>query len=178
MNRLLLWGLAGTVALSAWALLNPRTADNAPAPSAVIPAAARIAATSARVQAAPAAAASALPGSWPEPAMEPGARSPFGSPPAPPPKRVAPAAVAAPPPPPPAPANYRFWGHLSAPDKQVLTFLAKGQDGPAVEIHTGTRLEDGWAVESISDNAIVLANAATQQRTTVFVPPADPAAMH
>lgn len=178
MNRVLIWGLAGTVALSAWALLHPRTVDNAAAPNAVIPPASRIAAVGASAEAPPAAPLAALPGAWPEPAMEVGARSPFGSPPAPPPKPAAPAAVAAPPPPPPSPANYRFWGHLSSPDKQALTFLAKGQDGAPVEVHTGTRLEDGWVVESISDNAIVLANAATQQHTTVFVPPADPAATH
>lgn len=178
MNRALIWSLAGTVALSVWALLNPRTTDSAPAPSAVILPASRNAAVKARVQAPPAAPSPALTGAWPEPAMELGNRSPFGSPPAPPPKPVAPVVVVAPPPPPPPPANYRFWGHLSSPDKQVLTFLAKGQDGAPVEIHTGTRLEDGWAVESISDNAIVLANAATQQHTTVFVPPADPAATH
>ncbi len=112
--------------------------------------------------------------------MEPAARSPFDSPqpPAAKPAKQGPVVAAAPPPPPPPPANFRFWGRMTSPDKNSLLFLARGDDGAPVEIHTGTHLEGGWQVEAISDNAISLVNAATQQHTTVFVPPVDPGAMH
>lgn len=65
---------------------------------------------------------------------------------------------------------------MSSPEKRTTVFLAKGQDAAPIAVQTGTRLEDGWSVDAISDNTIVLANAATQQRTTIFVPPADVAA--
>ena len=178
MNRALVWGFAATVALSVWALLNPRTPDNAPASSKVIAAAARVDVPKDAAQASTSPIAHPLPDAWPAPAMEPAARSPFASPQPPVPKSVTKApVVAAPPPPPPPPADYRFWGRMISPDRQSLLFLARGQDGTPVEIRTGTRLEGGWSVESISDNAIVIANAATRQHTTILVPPADAAAM-
>jgi hypothetical protein len=62
---------------------------------------------------------------------------------------------------------------MSSPDKRSLVFLVKGQDSAPVAIQAGTRLDDGWFVETIGENAFVLANAATQQRTTIFVPPSD-----
>jgi hypothetical protein len=85
--------------------------------------------------------------------------------------------VSAPTAPTPPPASYRFWGRMTAPDKRTVLYLAKGQDVTPVAVAVGTHLEDGWSVEEISDNAIVLANAISQQRTTIFVPPPDSAAM-
>jgi hypothetical protein len=109
--------------------------------------------------------------------MDVAARSPFEPSSSPSQKAPVQPTVAAPPPlPPPPPANYRFWGRMSSPDKHSSLFLAKGEDGTPVAVQAGTHLDDGWSVEAIGDNAIVLANAATQQRTTIFVPPAEAAA--
>jgi hypothetical protein len=53
---------------------------------------------------------------------------------------------------------------------QRLTYLSRGESGNPVAIDVGTRLEDGWMVDAIGDNAIVLVHAATQQRSTVSIP--------
>jgi hypothetical protein len=119
-----------------------------------------------------------LPSAWPKPAMDVAVRNPFAPPSMPLPKvlpqpPVTTAPLLAPTPP---PASYRFWGRMSSPDKHTSLFLAKGQDGLPVPVQAGTHFDDGWSVETIGDNTIVLANAATQQRTTIFVPPAEAAA--
>jgi hypothetical protein len=190
MNRGLIWGLAGTAALSTWVLLNPRLPRTAPVYNAVVQPALPVAAVDARTTAfatSGKARADFIPETspaqadrWPEPTMEPANRSPFESPVLPPPKPIAPAPGApvtrAPEPPP--PANYRFWGHMAAPDKRVMFFLALGQDGAPIQVQQGTHLDGGWSVESISDNAVVLANDVTQQRTTIFVPAAETTALH
>lgn len=178
MKRWLLWSLAGAVVLSAWALFDQKRADSAPASSRVVQPT-TLDGVAQGSAGAGSAAKSPPPGQWPEPAMDEAARSPFAMPTPPaarPSMPVAPVVVA--PPPPPPTAGYRFWGRLSSPDGNSLVFLAKLPAGSPVEIHTGTRLEDGWAVDGISDNAIVLARAATQQRTTILVPAADTTAGH
>lgn len=190
MNRGLMWSLIGTLVLSAGALFYPRSSGDAVSNGAVVQAVRPDAndanhssaqalgiTTNAKVPANPASfGADAFPSHWPIPTMEPAARSPFSQPVPPAPKVAALAHVAsAAPPPTPPPANFRFWGRLSSPDKQVLVFLVKGQDGVPIEVQHGTRLDDGWTVESISDNAIALVNAISQQRTTILVPLADPA---
>jgi hypothetical protein len=192
MNRGLIWGLIGTLALSAVALIYPRHSDNSSLISAVVVPAVRAARndvppSSAQITGSLSGArspANSSPGFgygqpeiWPRPVLEPATRSPFSPPVSAAPKPVIQARVASavPPTPAPPPADFRFWGRMSSPDKQMLFFLAKGADGAPVEVHHGTKLDDGWAVESISDNAIVLVNAVTQQRTTILVPLADSA---
>jgi outer membrane usher protein FimD/PapC len=74
------------------------------------------------------------------------------------------------------PSNYRFWGRLTAPDGHRLLMLARGSDGQPVTIDSSTKLEDGWAVESIGDNGVVLVHAASQRRERIPIPAEAPAA--
>lgn len=116
------------------------------------------AATLGSAGAAVAAAASApLPSRLPDRDLVAGQRDIFTpvtapSPPPPPP----PAAPPPPPPPPPAPPpmNWRAVGAIVAPDGQRLVWLAKGND--EITIQTGTTLDDGYVVQSIDDQAVVL----------------------
>jgi len=118
------------------------------------------------------AASATLPEHWPQPNVEPAVRNPFLATPPPAPKPVAAVAVQAPPPAPPPPvSDYRFWGRMAVGAGQRLTYVARGDAGNPTAIDVGTRLEDGWSVESIGDNAIVLVHAATQQRSTLSIPP-------
>lgn len=183
MNRALLGVLAGTGALSAWALLNPAPATNGAIATVVAAAPARPSTgnletdsspptvLAAGVGAAPAASADALPAHWPAVNIEPATRNPFIVTPPPAPKPVVAAVVAPPPPAPPPPvSDYRFWGRVLVQGGQRLTYVARGVEGSPVAVDTGTRLDGGWAVESISDNAVVLVHSATQQHSTVSIP--------
>ncbi len=183
MNRGLLWALVGTGALSAWVLLNPTPIASSPA--AVVVAASTMHAqvdsastlspfpTSIRAitVASATGAAGTLPVHWPEANVEPAARNPFVATPPPAPKPVAAPVVAPTPPAPPPPvSDYRFWGRMAVQGGQHLTYVARGDTGTPVAIDIGTKLEDGWSVESIGDNAIVLVHAATLQRSTLSIP--------
>ena len=53
---------------------------------------------------------------------------------------------------------------------QRLTYVARGVEGAPVPVEPGTRLEGGWTVESIGDNAVVLVHATTLQHSTVSIP--------
>ena len=180
MNRGLLWGLGGTAAVSAWVLLNPAPSTGSPGTAVVAAAPAHGRADGTSIPLPPpfpgstaaSTAADTLPEHWPQPNVEPAARNPFVSTPPPAPKPAAVALVAAPPPPPPPPvSNYRFWGRMAVGGGQRLTYVARGDSGNPVAIDIGTRLEDGWSVEAIGDNTIVLVHAATQQRSTLSIPP-------
>jgi len=181
MNRGLLWGLGATAAASAWALLSPTPSSN-PDTAVVAAAPARAPADGSAAPApslashgGPAASGpAALPEHWPAPNVDAAPRNPFLATPPPAPKTVV---VAPPPPPPPPPvSNYRFWGRVAVADGQRVTYLSRGDSGNPVAIDIGTRLEDGWSVDAIGDNAVVLVHAATQQRSTVLIPPHGPAA--
>jgi hypothetical protein len=117
------------------------------------------------------AASAALPEHWPQPVVEPAVRNPFLVTPPPAPRPVAAAVVVAPPIAPPPVSNYRFWGRMTGASGQRLTYIARGDAGNPAAIDVGTRLEDGWSVEAISDNTIVLVHAAAQQRSTLSIPP-------
>jgi len=177
MNRALLWGLIATTAVSAWAVFT-RPRDN----GAIVLSAAIQSASGVEMRQASHSATllttSTLRSQWPAPAMEIATRSPFESParalPRAPVQKLSASAPTHPDPP--SPPSYRFWGRLTAPDQRATMYLVKGESGTPTEVKQGTSLEDGWIVDSISDNTIVLANAATQQRTTIFVPPAEAAA--
>ena len=111
MRRELVWALAATALLSAWALLNPAVK---PASGGVVapvertpgPSTTRLTAGSSPTSAQPLYASSAqaaLPAAWPAPSMEAAPRSPFASPVPPAAKPVAnvPVATLQPSPPPP-----------------------------------------------------------------------------
>ncbi len=189
MNRGLLWGLGGTAAVSAWVLLNPAPSTGTSSANVVAAAPVHVgiegakatmpSASSAQTLApigngiSATAASDALPEHWPQPNVEPAVRNPFlviPPPPPPAPKPVATPVVAAPPPAPPPVSNYRFWGRLAVAGGQRLTYVARGDAGSPVAIDVGARLEDGWSVEAISDNTIVLVHATTQQRSTLSIP--------
>ena len=77
------------------------------------------------------------------------------APPPPPAPVAASQPVAAPPPPPPPPPMlYRFGGRVTGPDGTQQVFLAKGD--AFVPISQGATLDDGYVVDSISDDAVVL----------------------
>jgi hypothetical protein len=183
MNRGLLWVLVGTGALSGWALLNP-TLKASPAATMVVAAApTRIRPDGTNTPpplpepaptgdgASTTAVMGALPAHWPETGVEQATRNPFIATAPPAPKPVAAPVVASPPPalPPPV-SDYRFWGRMAVQGGQHLTYVARGDTGTPVAIDIGTRLEDGWSVESVGDNAIELVHAATLQRSTLAIP--------
>ncbi len=188
MNRGLLWGLGATTAVSAWLLFNPAPSSNVGATTVVAAAPARPPLDSAStlqpsLMSTPSgdgyakSATTELPEHWPQPNVESAPRNPFLATPPPAPKPVVAAAPppAPPPPPPPPVSDYRFWGGMKVAGGQRLVYLARGESGNPVAIDVGTRLEDGWSVDTIGDNAIVLVHAATQRRSTLSIPPHGPA---
>ncbi len=187
MNRGLLWGLGATTAVAAWVLLNPASSPSA-GPSTVIaaaPARAPVEGASAlqpspmstqRGGGAATLAAAPLPAHWPQPNVDVAPRNPFLATPPLAPKPVIAAVTAPPPATPPSPvSDYRFWGGMKIAGGQRLVYLARGESGNPIAIDVGTRLEDGWSVDTISDNAVVLVHAATQRRSTLSIPPHGPA---
>ena len=166
-------------ALSVWALLNPASPSSSRASQvvAVVPMSARGSAAVPPTLAASSEADSTtvatgvLPQHWPAPIVEPAERSPFAITQPPAPKPAVAAVVATQPPPPPLPvSDYRFWGRLFVVGDRPLTYIARGEIGAPVAAEVGTRLEDGWSVESVNGNAIVLVHAATQQRSALPIP--------
>lgn len=84
---------------------------------------------------------------------------------------VPPAPVAADPPPPQAPAlQLRYAGSLRAPDGRRIVYLARGD--LSFEVAEGDRLEEGYVVETIGEEAIALVYPPLGTRVTVAVPPA------
>lgn len=183
MRRELVWALAATALLSAWALLNPGAR---PASSGVVapvertpgPSTTRlIAASSSTAGQTPYAQGTqtSLPATWPAPNMEAAPRSPFASPVPPAPKPVASASVAlAPPPPPPPPppqVAYRFWGSLTTPAGERVLYVARDDNAQPIAIHVGTRLDGGFEVEQVTAGAIVLLQTESRQRVTLPMSP-------
>ncbi|HEY1395235.1 MAG TPA: hypothetical protein VF536_03935, partial [Roseateles sp.] len=87
----------------------------------------------------------------------------------------APPSPAPPPPPPPpqAPAlNYRYLGQFIDPQGQRKVYLARSDKDVLVE--TGTRLDEGFRVEAITDDEIRLVYEPLQQRTVIRIPAASP----
>ncbi len=183
MNRALWGGLAGSAALSAWVLLNPAPAGNSAPASIVAASPARAPFGSSGTPSSSLTSAIAgegtalvdttrtLPAHWPVANIEPATRSPFIATRPPAAKPVTPVAAAPPPPAPPPPvSDYRFWGRMVVQGGQRLTYVARGVEGAPVPVEPGTRLEGGWTVESIGDNAVVLVHATTLQHSTVSIP--------
>ncbi len=89
-------------------------------------------------------------------------------PPPPPPQVVAPP----PPPPPPAPPpfNYRYLGRMLDPSGNELVYLANA--ARTVPVTVGTRLDEGYVVESIGLESITFHYPALDTRTVISIPPA------
>lgn len=163
----LMWGLGASIVLSAIALWRPETA---PPIVAVSREAAERAAQWSEVanrdsdksRAHPRTPSAApLPSEWPaHAALEPAARDLFSAVLPPPVKVVAPppppapAPIAPPPPAPPA-MDYRFLGRFTAPDGQTKVYL--GRRDTSVEAAVGTTLDNGYVVESVTDEGVGLA---------------------
>ena len=177
------WALGLSAAASAWALLSPAdppvVAATTPPPSGqsgpITPAPrppTSVSTTSARpgLAAQPLA---ALPARLPEHPLEAADRDPFSipQPPAPPPPTPPP-----PPPPPPPPQapplNYRYLGQLIDPQGQRKVYLARADKDLLVE--AGTRLDEGYRVEAITDDEVRLIYDSLQQRAVIRIPPAAP----
>jgi len=168
MRKPLVWALGTTVGLSALALWKPQ--DSAPIVAAAKVMARgtqemdRVVALAGDAQEPSKTAAGAtgrpLPEAWPEhQALEHAQRDVFGAvlpPPvkAPAPPPPPPQVVVAPPPPVPPPMNYRYMGRFVDPAGQLKFYLAKG-DAP-LEVAAGAKLEDGYVVESINDDGVLM----------------------
>lgn len=96
-------------------------------------------------------------------------------PPAPPMKVAAP--VLAPPPPPlPAPTapalTWRYLGAMITPAGERVVMLARGDTSTTVEV--GTRLDEGYVVESIGSDAVRLVYPPLGTSVDILIPPAPP----
>jgi hypothetical protein len=157
MRPALRWGLAATVVASAAALwvgdksvgsvvaAVDRATGSAPLPLAAAPD---------RDDAAP------LPPAIEPTIVEPARRDIFTAvqppaPPPPPPPKPFVGPPLPPPPPAPPPLNWRFVGSMTTPAGERLVMLSRGGDNATV-VQPGTRLDDGYVVESIGGDAIRL----------------------
>jgi hypothetical protein len=118
----------------------------------------RAAAATAAPDAATLAASAPLPSRLPDRDLEAGQRdifTPVTAPPPPPPPAPPPARPPPPAPPPSPPQmNWRALGSMVTPEGQRLVWLAKGSD--EITVKPGTTLDDGYVVQSIDDQAVVL----------------------
>jgi len=178
------WALAGTLALTAAALWASKPAAFVEAvarsdaqAAAQVPVAAVTQCREMGSSNATLTPSTPLPNQWPVQALEPAKRDVF-SPVLPPAPKLVPvkvAVVAAPASPPiPAPMappmNYRFFGQMHKPDGERIVFLARGDK--SVEVAVGAQLDDGYVVESISDEGVQLIYPALGQRAVVGITPA------
>lgn len=180
MRRALVWGLAASVTLSAWALLNPGSKTVGGGVVAPVERPSVEAGTALEAPAPPAigrqtdrqGAEASLPAKWPAPNMEAAPRSPFVPPVSPPPKPIAsPSVTQAALPPPPPQVTYRFWGSLIAPTGERVLYVARDDNAQPIAVRVGTRLDGGFEVEQITTAAIVLVQSASQQRITLSMSP-------
>jgi hypothetical protein len=87
-------------------------------------------------------------------------------PPAPPP--LAQAVVVAPPPAPPV-QDYRFLGRITGPDGGEQILLTRGESVVAASV--GTTLDNGYVVESISNDALVLEYPGLASKASIAIGP-------
>jgi hypothetical protein len=75
--------------------------------------------------------------------------------------------------PPAAPVmSFRYLGRFVSPSGQRTVYL-EGPNATAVPVAMGTRLEGGFWVSALSDDAIELSHAAAEgQKTKIAIPPA------
>jgi len=167
------WMLAGTVVLSAVALLWPEPAP----PSIVVDA--REAESAEPARASGGRQAMVLPEALP--VFRPGPSDSFDpfvgaevvrKPPPPP---VVAAPVAAPPPPPPAPPapppmSYRFLGRMSDPGGVQRVYLVNAEQ--VVDVAVGTRLDSGYVVRAIDETGVKLHYAPLDVHAVIPIPAA------
>ena len=176
MRRSLLWLLAATVLASAVALILQRPT------TALVQAvqAARGAQNLSGLEVADAAtiAKLRLPPTLQRWELEPATRDPFAEAavaPAPVPQPVPPPvalAIAAPPPPAPPPMAWRYLGAFDTPDGKRLVMLTRqNNDSQAVIVERGTRLDDGYEVLAVSNEAIRLLYPPLQSELVITIPP-------
>jgi hypothetical protein len=111
--------------------------------------------------------------------LEPSRRDPFVPvlPPQPKPAPVVapppPVQMTGPPPPPPLPSapavRARFLGRMVTPAGDPLVFLATGDKTVLAQV--GDALEDGYVVDSVTDQAVVLRYPALDVKVTLPLPP-------
>lgn len=175
MRRGLTWAMVSSVALSAAALWNdapirvvsavePRLRDHAQALDEVASGPARGQSPS----------LSTLPLALDALTLEPAKRDLFGT--AAPIAEPAPVAPAKPPPaavvpntPEASPVQLRYLGTMLDPNGKRLVYLARGDT--AVLVGDGDRLDEGYVVESLKPDAIVLVMPALSTRVTIPIPP-------
>ena len=97
---------------------------------------------------------------------------------------VAPAApVVKAPPAPPAPVavvvapqapavQWRFLGRMQSPDGKTLVYLGRGEN--AITVAAGDKLDDGYMVEAIQKDAVVLLFPSLDQRARIQIAPPPP----
>jgi len=94
---------------------------------------------------------------WPVP---PARRDPFTDMPPPtappPPPPPAPLVQVAPPPPAAPTLAWRYLGTLNTPEGRKLVMISRGNEPGAVVVEPGMRLDDGYEVQAVSDEAIRL----------------------
>lgn len=175
MRRSLGWALVAAVVLSAVALW---TGDTAPSLIAAVEPQVR---EHARSLDAVAAATNAerdplppLPARLDAVVLRPATRDVFApkaspAPPLPQPVVAAVPAAASPPTPQAPPLNLRFMGSMVDPTGKRLVYLARGDT--AVPVGVGDRVDEGYVVESLTRDAVVLVYPSLNARTTVPIPP-------
>lgn len=85
--------------------------------------------------------------------------------------RAAPSAAPATPPPPVAPTvTYRYLGSMTTPDGERIVLLARGET--PVPVTAGTRLDEGYVVEAVSEEAVRLVYPALGSVVLVQIPQA------
>ncbi len=87
---------------------------------------------------------------------------------APLPPMVSPAPVVPPPPPSPPTQDYRYLGRMTGPDGSQQILLGRGET--LVSITKGTVLDNGFVVEAISTDAVVLTYPTLGFRTSISIP--------
>lgn len=96
-------------------------------------------------------------------------------PPPPPPAPIPQPLVVAPPPPAPPPQDYRFLGRLTGPDGVEQVLLMRGDS--VAPVKTGTTLDNGYVVETIGSDAVLLIYPPLGTKATIPISPLQPPQM-
>jgi hypothetical protein len=59
---------------------------------------------------------------------------------------------------------------MTTPDGQVIVWLARGDGSGQVEAVLHAPLDNGWNIERLSAESVVLVQVQTQERTTIALP--------
>lgn len=178
MRRSLLWTFAGTVLLSAAAIWRTSSAPQVVAAVDRQANTAELASPGASQGGGPAGAAVPLPSHYEPIAIESAQRDIFAlvaapAPPSPPVARPVPppltVAPSLPSPPVAPPMSLRYLGGMVTPEGRQLVLLAKGET--SVSVQPGTRLDDGYLVQSVSREAVRLVYPPTGTEVDIPIPP-------